>query len=203
MDDAFVVRGGQALRDLRGVFDGSARGQGAVVHFDAERMSFEKFREEVGRAVVFADVVDGEDVWMVQRGDGAGFLLEAAEAVGVFRKSFREDFDGYVAAEAGVFCTEDFAHSASADWGDNFVGAEFSAAGECHRLPSPEGCSGAEGKFSSQARSPAISRAMFFVFSPMYFQASAMSFLSYTRGSIMEIQSRVRTSSSLLFAISS
>src|ERR1700722_13084654 len=99
-------------------------------------MPLEKFRDEVGRAVVFANVVDGEDVWMVQRGDGAGFLLEAAEAVGVFRKSLREDFDGDVAAEAGVFCTEDFAHSASADWRDNFVWAEFSAASECHRVSS-------------------------------------------------------------------
>jgi hypothetical protein len=50
-------------------------------------------------------------------------LFEAAEAVGVFRESFREDFDGDVAAEAGVFCAEYFAHSARADWRDNFVRA--------------------------------------------------------------------------------
>ena len=86
-------------------------------------MSFEKFGDEVGRAVKFADVVDGEDVWMIQGGYGASFLFEAAEAVGILRESFREDFDGYVAAEAGVFCAKYFAHSASADWGDDFVRA--------------------------------------------------------------------------------
>src|ERR1700733_2853633 len=123
MDDAFVMRGSQTLRDLRGIFHSASRGQSAIVHFYAEGMSFEKFGDEVGRAVVFADVVDGEDVWMIQRGYGASFLLEATEAVGIFRESFREDFDGYVAAEAGVLCAEYFAHSARADWRGNFVRA--------------------------------------------------------------------------------
>jgi hypothetical protein len=91
-------------------------------------MSFEKFRDEVGRAVVLADVVDGEDVWMIQRSDGAGFLLEATQAIGVFRESFRQDFDRNVAAEARVLRAKHFAHSARANRRDNFVRTEFAAA---------------------------------------------------------------------------
>ena len=44
-----------------------------------ERRAIEKFHGDEGAAVVFADVVDGADVGMVQRGGGAGFALEAFE----------------------------------------------------------------------------------------------------------------------------
>ena len=130
MDDAFVVRGSQTLRDLRRVFHSAPRGQRAIVHFDAKRMSFEKFGDEVRRAVVFANVMNGENVGMIQRSNRASFLLEAPQAVGIFRKCFREDFDGDVAAEARVLRAKHFAHSARANRRDNFVGPYFCAAEE-------------------------------------------------------------------------
>jgi hypothetical protein len=34
-------------------------------------------------AVGFFDGEDGDDVWMIERGDGAGFALEAGEALGI------------------------------------------------------------------------------------------------------------------------
>lgn len=69
---------------------------------------------------------------MVERTEDAGFLLEAFEAVTIGREGFGENFDGDGALEAGVACAVDFAHSASAERGLNFVGAEFGAGVEGH-----------------------------------------------------------------------
>src|ERR1700693_4280835 len=102
-------------------------------------MSFEKFGDKVRRAVVFANVVDGEDVGMIQRGDGARFLFEAPEAVGIFRKRFWQNFDGDIAAETRVLRAEYFAHSASANRRDNFVRPEFAAARKRHFVSCPRG----------------------------------------------------------------
>ena len=55
---------------------------------------------------------------MVQRGDGAGFAVEA------FCELLLCHFDGDDAVEAGVAGAVDFAHSAGADEGEDFVGAE-------------------------------------------------------------------------------
>src|SRR6476661_6566811 len=61
------------------------------------------------------------DVGMVQRGDSAGFALEAlAEALG-------GDFDGDLAAQARVAGAVNLAHPALADARQDFIGAEFVA----------------------------------------------------------------------------
>jgi hypothetical protein len=41
------------------------------------RLALEQLRYDVGRTIVLADVVNGEDVGMIDRGGGTGFLLEA------------------------------------------------------------------------------------------------------------------------------
>jgi len=53
-----------------------------------QRLAVEQLRDNVGRAVVEADVVDGEDVGMVEASSGACFLLEAAEALGIAQPRF-------------------------------------------------------------------------------------------------------------------
>ena len=79
VDDALVVRGGEAAGDLDGVVDGLARRQRRGADARAQRLAFEQLRDDVGRAVVAADVVDGEDVRMIERAGRACFLLEPAQ----------------------------------------------------------------------------------------------------------------------------
>ena len=62
MDDALVVRRGEALRDLPRVVDRLAHRQRARLQPAAQRLPLEQLRDDVGRAVVDADVVDGQDV---------------------------------------------------------------------------------------------------------------------------------------------
>ena len=58
--------------------------------------------------------VDGGDVRVVQRGQHAGFALEAGQALGVFGEAFGKDLDGNPAAELGVGGAVDHAHAPGA-----------------------------------------------------------------------------------------
>ncbi len=58
-----------------------------------ERRAVHQLHRDERRPVVFVDVVDGDDVRMVEGGGGAGFLDEAAMAVGIRRRSGRQHLD--------------------------------------------------------------------------------------------------------------
>ena len=70
--------------------------------------------DDVGRAIVLADMKDRNNIGMVQRGSSLGFLLKAAETLVIARPVFGQDFDGYVALQRGVAGTINFAHSTRA-----------------------------------------------------------------------------------------
>ena len=90
MDDAALVRRGQAARELPGVVDGLARRQRAVLaETRAQRLAFEELRDDVALIALAAEVVDGEDVRMVEHPRGARLLLEAPQGVGIVREAAR------------------------------------------------------------------------------------------------------------------
>ena len=82
VDDAALVRGRQAARDLHRVLDRLAKP--AADRRSAARAAsrLRAARDDVGRAVVLTDVVDDEDVRMVERARRARLLLEAAQPIG-------------------------------------------------------------------------------------------------------------------------
>ena len=69
---------------------------------------------------------------MIQCGHGSGFEFEAPQAVLVRGQRAGQDFDGYVALQAGIAGAIDFAHPAGADERLNFVGAEFGSRRKRH-----------------------------------------------------------------------
>ena len=83
MNDAFVMGGRESARDLQGVIHRFPRREGAILQKRAQGFAEEQFRDDVGCALPFPDVVDREDVGMVQRGRGTSFLRKAAETVGI------------------------------------------------------------------------------------------------------------------------
>ena len=83
MDNSFFVGGGKSACDLNGVVDCFARSQAAPGYFFAKGGAVEQFRNQVGRAFMAAHLVDRENVGVVQGGEGARFLLEAPEAIGI------------------------------------------------------------------------------------------------------------------------
>ena len=84
------------------------------------------------RAVGLADLVDGDDVRMVERGGGARLLLEAAHASRLLGELRRQHFERHLAAELGVLRQVDFAHPALPDQRKHVIMADLSAG---DRLP--------------------------------------------------------------------
>ena len=81
----------------------------------SQRLAFEEFRDHVRGAFVRAHVEDGQDIRVVQCGDGAGLALEPLQALRAVGHLPGQDLDGYVAAEARVSRTVHHAHPALAN----------------------------------------------------------------------------------------
>ena len=64
-----------------------------------ECFPFDDFEDERLHAFGPLDPVDRRDVRVIERGQHAGFALEAREPVRIVRKDGREDLDRHVAAE--------------------------------------------------------------------------------------------------------
>ena len=81
----------------------------------SQRLPFEKLGDDVGCPLVGPHVVDGEDVRVIQGGDGARLALEEGEAGGVGGDLLRQDLDRHLATQARVASSVDLAHAAGAD----------------------------------------------------------------------------------------
>ncbi len=132
MDDPLVVSGGKAAGDLERVVEGLADGKRSTLQSDPQGMAFEQLRDDVGSAVVRADIVDGEDVRVVQGAGGARLLLEAAEMPGI-GDLLGEDLDRDVALQARVTGAVDLAHAPRGEQLHDLVRAESRAGLKRHR----------------------------------------------------------------------
>ena len=90
----------------------------------SECFPFEKLEDQIIELAVAADVVDGADVRIVQRGNDARLLLEALARFGIGGECAGQNLDGHRAIEPGVAGAIDLAHAARADRRDDLVGSE-------------------------------------------------------------------------------
>jgi hypothetical protein len=86
-----------------------------------ERGAVEELHDEEGAVVFFADVVNGADVGMIQRGRGLGFAAEPFQRLAVLRKIFGEELQGNEATEARVLSFIDHTHAAATELLDDPV----------------------------------------------------------------------------------
>jgi hypothetical protein len=77
-----------------------------------------------------ADIVDRQNVRVIQRGRGAGFLFEASEAIGVGGQPRGENLDGDITPEAWITGLIHLAHAPGTDRGQDFVRADTGAGGK-------------------------------------------------------------------------
>ena len=112
MRDALLVRRLEGVANLHGVLQCLRERQGS-----SERRALDVLHHQVVRA----DVVQGADVGMVQRGHGVGFALEA------FRKLLVGYLEGDDAVQPRVASFIDLTHAAGAEGREDFVGAQFGA----------------------------------------------------------------------------
>ena len=88
-------------------------------------LALEKLGDDVGDAFVRSHVVNGEDVGVVEGGDGPRLPFEEAEALGIAGHLLRQHLDRDVAAEAGITGAVDLPHAAGPEELDDLVGSEL------------------------------------------------------------------------------
>ena len=115
MEDAFVVGVLEGFADARDDGEGLGGVDGAGAHGLAEVDAVDVFHEEVEEGAGLAEVVDGDDVWVVEFGEGAAFAGEAFGEGGLFGEGLGEDFEGDEAIEFWLAGFVDETHAALAD----------------------------------------------------------------------------------------
>ena len=109
MQDALAVRGFERVDDV----DGGAEGL-----LERQRTADGRALEVLHHQVVRTDVVEDADVRMVQRRDGARFLVKTRAVTAV------ERLDGHRPAQARVDGLVDLAHATRAQRGHDFIRTE-------------------------------------------------------------------------------
>ena len=132
MGDSGAMRAVERVGDLGGELERLIERERALLDAGGQRLALQVLHHHVAGAILIADVVECADVRMIQRCDGAGFAFEAGAQILALGDVFRQDLDGDGAVEPRVAGLVHFAHSSSADRGEDFVGAEFFAGGERH-----------------------------------------------------------------------
>src|SRR5258708_804937 len=88
MDDTFGMRGVQRVGNLDCKFEYLVQGERLAGDYMLERAAVHEFHGDELLAVLLANIVDGANVWMIERGGSFGFAAEALERGGTLR-SFR------------------------------------------------------------------------------------------------------------------
>ena len=83
MHDAGGVSGGERARGLNADLQHLGEGTRRLSGLRVQRFAFDEFGGDETRAMRFADLVDGDDVRVIQRGGGTRFLFEAPEAIAI------------------------------------------------------------------------------------------------------------------------
>src|SRR5712691_3728873 len=136
MDEAMIVSGGKAPRDLDTVLDRLADRQRAATKALAQGFALEQFGNDVRRTVVRPNVVNRKNVGMIQTRRGARLLLEAPLAVRVIGKVRGQNLYRDIAAQTGIPGAVHLTHSSGADWPNHFVWADVRPASNAHLLSS-------------------------------------------------------------------
>ena len=84
-------------------------------------LPFQKFHGDEGFAAVFANIVNGADVGMIQRRSGLCFALETRERLGIRRNGIRQKFQRDKTQQACVFRLVNDAHPPAANPLDNAI----------------------------------------------------------------------------------
>ena len=85
MHDAFLMSRRQRIPQSAGDLDDLFEGKPACADEPVERLTFDQLHRQKVDAVAFLDRVDGDDVRVVELGEGLGLATKAPEPLGILR----------------------------------------------------------------------------------------------------------------------
>ena len=130
--DVARVGRGQAVGGLAGVVHGLAHRQRPGVEALAQGAPLQQLEHDVAVFLGAAEVVDGQDVGVRQRGHGLRLALEACEGRGIVGHLRRQDLQSDVPVEARIAGPVDLAHAARAHERHDLVAVEAFTGGKRH-----------------------------------------------------------------------
>src|SRR5207302_3731532 len=89
----------------------------------------DEFSGDEVRAICLANLMDGDDVWMIKRGGGLGLLYEPAQALFVIGKLRRQKLQRDSAIEFRITGEVDLAHSTFSERFNDLIAADNLARG--------------------------------------------------------------------------
>ena len=114
MHDAFLMRRRQRIPQSAGDLDDLLEGKPACADEPVKRLTFDELHGQEVDAVGFLDRVDGDDVRMVELGEGLRLATKTREPLRILRHFGGQDFERYVAAEFRVGGAIHLAHATGA-----------------------------------------------------------------------------------------
>ncbi len=129
MDDALVVRGLEALGDLKGDIGQLGDGQLADGEPLLQAAAFDKRHREKHCAIGRGNLMHRTDVRVIEQGGGTGFSEEPLPGLGRLTPGLGQQLERDRPPEPGIFGLEDDAHPAAADEFQQAVAAGNHAAG--------------------------------------------------------------------------
>ena len=114
MNDAALVGAVEGAARLHGVDELERDGQRSTVRDDLlEALTFNEFHGDVGDVVLFAHIVDGDDVGVLQPAGGLGLAVKALEQTGIGGHASGDGLDGDEAVDDRIASAVDHAHGAA------------------------------------------------------------------------------------------
>ena len=127
MDDSGLMRRGQRRRDLRGETEQFTHRHWRLNHALSQGFALDEFRGDELMRIYLADLVNGQDVGMVQRGSGASFLLKSPHALSIASEESRQHFQRHLTKQMLVFSQVNLSHASGPKLFENLVAADCSA----------------------------------------------------------------------------
>ena len=124
MDDPLLVRGFEGLRNLLRDWQGVVDGDRAAGDALRQIVALDQFHHEGRDVGGFLQPIDLRNVRMVQRGEHFSFALKTRKAIRIAGDRGRQNLDRHRSFQVAVGRTIHLAHSARAEGGEDFVGAE-------------------------------------------------------------------------------
>ena len=132
MNNPFLMRRRYSARNLLRILARLAHRQRPRTQPLAQRLAFQKFRDDIRRAIVLAKIMNRQDVGMIERRNRLRLLLEPQHPLRIARKRRRQHLHRHVAIEPRIPRPIHLAHAARACWCHDLVRTEFGARGERH-----------------------------------------------------------------------
>ena len=124
MRDALSMSRLQGLRDLQGDGERLLCGQRSMAKPLRESFAFDEFQNEESPVSAFSQIVNGRHMRMIELRNNSRFTLETTEPLGVARKLFGKDLDGYVALQLQIARAIHLTHASGAQRSEDFECAQ-------------------------------------------------------------------------------